>query len=333
MYDYGWRQYMPELGRWNGIDQLAEDYLSTSPYAYVANNPVSYADIDGRWFNQDGSINTSGYTPGFTSGKAMLSQFLGQRPGEGGGGGTKLSSSLMDKIVGLGGEWFNTGYGFDSNDYISLGYDGSYRSLNTKLDGYINIPEIILKGSSSGWGSQIQNNFNSYMYNRNGDNGVYGAIGKFTSYIANSIRSTNETFYSFLGGKNDPDPYTLDKLRGRDKIEANDMFEIIFMFYGRNTKLSGGSTGFQEALVQFGLDVEGIGNPVGVLSGSNPAKSADTADIWTTQGYGLNRNKDGTPYGVKLKNIRAFGLPVRKRDSMMKVSVDSTNYWNKQLRK
>ncbi|MDH6252591.1 hypothetical protein M2347_002318 [Chryseobacterium sp. H1D6B] len=87
MYDYGWRQYMPELGRWNGIDQLAEKYLSTSSYAYVANNPVSYADIDGRWFNQDGSINTSGYTPGFTSGKAMLSQFLGQRPGEGGGGG------------------------------------------------------------------------------------------------------------------------------------------------------------------------------------------------------------------------------------------------------
>jgi len=39
------------------------------------------------------------------------------------------------------------------------------------------------------------------------------------------------------------------------------MLQTIFMFYGRNTKLSGGTTGFQEALVQFGLDVEGIGNP------------------------------------------------------------------------
>uniref|UniRef100_A0AAU6WNQ0 Uncharacterized protein n=2 Tax=Chryseobacterium TaxID=59732 RepID=A0AAU6WNQ0_9FLAO len=45
------------------------------------------------------------------------------------------------------------------------------------------------------------------------------------------------------------------------------MFKIIFSFYGRNTKLSGGTIGFQEALVQFGLDAESIGNPFG-----NPSK-------------------------------------------------------------
>jgi len=76
---------MPDLGRWNGIDQLSESYLSTSPYAYVANNPVSQFDVDGRWFNADGSIDTSGRTPGFTSGRQMYSQFLGYRPGDGGG--------------------------------------------------------------------------------------------------------------------------------------------------------------------------------------------------------------------------------------------------------
>ena len=59
MYSYGWRDYMPDLGRWNGIDQLAESYLSTSPFAYVANNPVSSFDVDGRWFNEDGSIGQS----------------------------------------------------------------------------------------------------------------------------------------------------------------------------------------------------------------------------------------------------------------------------------
>jgi len=85
LFDYGWRQYMPDLGRWNGIDQLSESYLSTSPYAYVANNPVSQFDVDGRWFNEDGTIDTSGRTPGFTSGRQMYSQFLGQRPGDGGG--------------------------------------------------------------------------------------------------------------------------------------------------------------------------------------------------------------------------------------------------------
>ncbi|MFP3594696.1 RHS repeat domain-containing protein [Chryseobacterium sp. SIMBA_038] len=85
-YDYGWRQYMPDIGRWNGIDQLAEKYLSTSTYAYVANNPISLSDVDGRWFDEDGHIiNTSGQTMGLV-GKKLLNSFLGRTADEGGGG-------------------------------------------------------------------------------------------------------------------------------------------------------------------------------------------------------------------------------------------------------
>ena len=47
-YDYGWRQYMPDLGRWFGMDQLSEKFHSHSPYAYAVNNPVMLYDIDGR---------------------------------------------------------------------------------------------------------------------------------------------------------------------------------------------------------------------------------------------------------------------------------------------
>ncbi|MCG2792871.1 MAG: hypothetical protein L6262_04905 [Weeksellaceae bacterium] len=47
-YDYGWRQYMPDLGRWFGMDQLSEKFHGTSPYAYAVNNPVMFYDIDGR---------------------------------------------------------------------------------------------------------------------------------------------------------------------------------------------------------------------------------------------------------------------------------------------
>lgn len=46
MYDYGWHQYMPDVGRWMQLDPLVED--TEDPYAYVFNNPISLTDPDGR---------------------------------------------------------------------------------------------------------------------------------------------------------------------------------------------------------------------------------------------------------------------------------------------
>jgi RHS repeat-associated protein len=47
-YDYHWRQYDPQLGRWHSPDP-ADQFFGISGYAYCANNPVMLTDPDGRW--------------------------------------------------------------------------------------------------------------------------------------------------------------------------------------------------------------------------------------------------------------------------------------------
>lgn len=46
-YDIHTRQYDPVVPSWHKMDPLAEKYYWISPYAYCANNPVNYADING----------------------------------------------------------------------------------------------------------------------------------------------------------------------------------------------------------------------------------------------------------------------------------------------
>jgi hypothetical protein len=45
MYDYGQRNYMPDVGRFNRPDRFSEKYFDKSVYSYAANNPIMYIDL------------------------------------------------------------------------------------------------------------------------------------------------------------------------------------------------------------------------------------------------------------------------------------------------
>lgn len=53
-YDFGARNYMPDLGRWFNIDPLAELMPDLTPFRYAFNNPILYTDPNGMYEGGDG---------------------------------------------------------------------------------------------------------------------------------------------------------------------------------------------------------------------------------------------------------------------------------------
>jgi len=52
--------YDPSIGRWNGVDLLAENYQNYTPYNYVLGNPINWVDPNGRFVSDTLSVGRDG---------------------------------------------------------------------------------------------------------------------------------------------------------------------------------------------------------------------------------------------------------------------------------
>ena len=139
-YDFGARNYMPDLGRWTTIDPLAEDFVNYTPYNSMMNNPVMFIDPDGRAamapiYDPDGNL--LGTDDQGLQGKAIVmdkkdfkqgmshDDALAKNKGAEGLNGKEAESKLVDSYNGLkdrpdydgkitlgeANEWFRNGEG------------------------------------------------------------------------------------------------------------------------------------------------------------------------------------------------------------------------------
>ena len=46
-YDYGFRSYDPQIGKFPQLDPLTDGYPELTPYQYGSNDPIANIDVDG----------------------------------------------------------------------------------------------------------------------------------------------------------------------------------------------------------------------------------------------------------------------------------------------
>lgn len=78
LYYYGARYYNPRLSVWYGVDPLAEEFPSWSPYVYTFNNPIRYIDPTGM---APEDVLQTGCCPDPPSDTEMSDQFVGMIAG------------------------------------------------------------------------------------------------------------------------------------------------------------------------------------------------------------------------------------------------------------
>jgi RHS repeat-associated protein len=114
LYYYGARYYTPDLSVWLSVDPMADKYPSTSPYAYVENNPIMFIDLNG--------MNKDEYNVNITTGEITKVSNLG---------GDKFDVFNVSKEHENGGQTLVKQYMFDKNENGLINMEDNEYGINT----------------------------------------------------------------------------------------------------------------------------------------------------------------------------------------------------------